>query len=95
MRNGGFVSKPFGNAVAEFAERYQNLVVVDADMQRGTESYLFQERFPERHFKVGIAEANMVDISAGLALSGKTVFCGTFAVFITHKGCARSGGSLI
>jgi transketolase len=56
-------------------------------MQRGTESYLFQERFPERHFNVGIAEANMVGISAGLALSGKTVFCGTFAVFITQRVC--------
>jgi len=87
MTIGGFVNKPFGNALADFGGRYKNLVVLDADMQRGTESYLFQERFPERHFNVGIAEANMVGISAGLALSGKTVFCGTFAVFITQRVC--------
>jgi transketolase len=48
---------------------------------------MFQERFPERHFNVGIAEANMVGISAGLALSGKTVFCGSFACFITQRVC--------
>lgn len=87
MMIGSFVNKPFGNALADFGRRYKNLVVVDADMQRGTESYLFQERFPERHFNVGIAEANVVGISAGLALSGKTVFCGTFAVFITQRVC--------
>jgi transketolase len=82
-----FVDKPLGNALADFGARYPNLVVVDADMQRATESYLFQQRFPERHVNVGIAEANMVGISAGLALSGKTVFCGTFATFITQRVC--------
>ena len=82
-----FVDKPFGAALAEFGQAYQNLVVVDADLQRATESYMFQERFPERHFNVGIAEANMVGISAGLALSGKTVFCGSFACFITQRVC--------
>lgn len=82
-----FIDKPLGNALADLGERYQNLVVVDADMQRATESYLFQKRFPERHFNVGIAEANMVGIAAGLALSGKIVFCGTFATFITQRVC--------
>ena len=82
-----FADKPFGTALAEFGQHYENLVVVDADLQRATESYMFQERFPERHFNVGIAEANMVGISAGLALSGKTVFCGSFACFITQRVC--------
>jgi transketolase len=82
-----FVDKPFGTALAKAGEHYENLVVVDADLQRATESYMFQERFPERHFNVGIAEANMVGISAGLALSGKTVFCGSFACFITQRVC--------
>jgi transketolase len=82
-----FADKPFGTALAEAGQHYKNLVVVDADLQRATESYMFQERFPERHFNVGIAEANMVGISAGLALSGKTVFCGSFACFITQRVC--------
>jgi transketolase len=81
------VDKPFGHALADLGQRYENLVVVDADLQRATETYFFQERFPDRHFDVGIAEANMVGISAGLALSGKVVFCGTFACFITQRVC--------
>jgi transketolase len=86
-RKRDYADKPLGNALADFGALYPNLVVVDADMQRATESYLFQQRFPERHVNVGIAEANMVGISAGLALSGKTVFCGTFATFITQRVC--------
>ena len=82
-----FVDKPFGHALADLGERYENLIVVDADLQRATETYFFQERFPDRYLDVGIAEANMVSISAGLALSGKTVFCGTFACFITQRVC--------
>jgi transketolase len=82
-----FVNKPFGTALAEFGAHYPDLVVVDADLQRATESYLFQEQFPERHFNVGIAEANMVGLAAGLALSGKTVFCGTFACFLSQRTC--------
>jgi len=85
--SGGFVDKPFGHTLADLGARYENLVVVDADLQRATETYYFQERFPGRYFDVGIAEANMVGISAGLALSGKTVFCGTFACFITQRVC--------
>jgi transketolase len=87
MMVNNFADKPFGTALAEAGQYYENLVVVDADLQRATESYMFQERFPERHFNVGIAEANMVGISAGLALSGKTVFCGSFACFITQRVC--------
>jgi len=81
------IDKPFGHALADLGGRYENLVVVDADLQRATETYYFQEKFPERHFDVGIAEANMVGISAGLALSGKIAFCGTFACFITQRVC--------
>jgi len=81
------IDKPFGHALADLGGRYENLVVVDADLQRATETYYFQEKYPERHFDVGIAEANMVGISAGLALSGKIAFCGTFACFITQRVC--------
>ena len=89
------INKPFGHALADLGERYKNLVVVDADLQRATETYFFQEKFPDRHFDVGIAEANMVGISAGLALSGKIAFCGTFACFIhveakTHLGAGAA-----
>jgi transketolase len=82
-----YVDRPFGHSLAEQGARHPNLVVLDADLQRATESDLFQAQFPERHFNVGIAEANMVGIAAGLALSGKVAFCGTFATFITQRVC--------
>jgi transketolase len=81
------VDKPFGHTLVELGERYSNLVVVDADLQRATETNFFQKRFPNRHFDVGIAEANMVGVSVGLALSGKIAFCGTFACFTSQRAC--------
>ena len=87
MTTVNFVDKPFGHALLEFGERYPQLVVLDADLQRATETDRFQGRFPDRYFNVGIAEANMVGVSAGLALSGKIALCSTFATFITQRVC--------
>lgn len=80
-----FVNRPYGQALAAAGARYPDLVVLDADLQRATETDLFQAAFPQRYLDVGIAEANMVGVAVGLALSGKTVFCGTFATFITQR----------
>ena len=82
-----FENRPFGHCLAELGEKYGEIVVLDADLQRATETNFFQERFPERYFDVGIAEANMVGMSAGFALMGKTVFCGTFSTFISQRVC--------
>ena len=79
--------QPFGHALADLGATDEKIIVIDADLQRATETNFFQEKYPERYFDVGIAEANMVGISAGLALSGKTVFCGTFSSFITQRVC--------
>jgi transketolase len=81
----GHVDRPYGTVLAALGERHPELVVVDADLQRATETEEFQKRFPTRYFDVGIAEANMVGVAVGLALSGKTVFCGTFASFISQR----------
>ncbi len=80
-------TKPFGAALLSLGDRYPQIIAIDADLQRATETEAFARRFPDRYFNVGVAEANMVGISAGLALSGKTVFCGTFACFITQRVC--------
>jgi len=79
--------QPFGHTLAELGAVDKNIIVIDADLQRATETNFFQEKFPERYYDVGIAEANMVGISAGFGLSGKTVFCGTFSSFITQRVC--------
>lgn len=71
----------YGDALVELAEKDPNIVVVCADLTKSTASDKFAQKFPERFFQVGVAEQNMAGISAGLALSGKTVFMASYASF--------------
>ena len=57
------------------------IVVLDADLANATMTMTFAKEFPNRHFDVGIAEANMVDMAAGMSRMGLIPFCSTFAVF--------------
>lgn len=75
----------YGEALAELGEKNPNVVVLDADLSKSTMTTHFGKKFPERFFNVGIAEANMTGIAAGLALSGKIPFASTFAVFGTGR----------
>jgi len=79
------MEKPFANTLVKIGEKNANVVVVDADLSRVCETNLFANRFPDRYFNVGVAEANLIGVSTGLALSGKTVFCGSFAGFLTQR----------
>jgi transketolase len=81
------INRPFGTKLAELGGKHPNLIFLDADLQRVTESDEFSRLYPTRHFNVGIAEGNMVAIASGMALSGKIAFCGTFATFITQRAC--------
>ncbi len=74
----------YGDALAELGSKNKNIVVLDADLSCSTQTCRFAKKFPERFFNVGIAEQDMIDISAGLSLSGKTVFVSSFAVFISR-----------
>jgi transketolase len=75
----------FGETIAQLGEIYQNIVVLDADLSKSTMSNLFAKKFPDRFFEMGIQEANMIGISAGLALSGKVSYACSFACFITGR----------
>lgn len=75
----------YGKALAELGETYPNLVVLDADLSGSTNSARFAKVFPERFFNIGIAEADMVGIAAGLASCGKQVFASTFAMFASGR----------
>jgi transketolase len=70
----------------ELGKANPNVVVLDADLAKSTYSAKFEKAFPDRFFTCGIAEANMVSIASGLALSGKLVFASSFAVFLCDKG---------
>lgn len=71
----------YGNTLVELGKENPNIVVLDADLCGSTMGKLFEQAYPERHFEVGIAEANMTSMAAGLALTGKIPFTNSFAVF--------------
>ena len=67
--------------LVELGKEHENLVVLDADLGASTMGKLFEAEFPQRHFEMGIAEANMTSVAAGLAQTGKIPFTNSFAVF--------------
>ena len=71
----------YGKALLELGHRDPSLVVLDADLSGSTRTQLFGKQFPERFFNVGVMEPTMMTMAAGLALSGRTVFASTFAIF--------------
>ena len=71
----------YGEALVELARDNDKIVVLDADLAHATMTVTFQKEFPERHFNAGIAEANMVNMAAGMSTMGLVPFCSTFAMF--------------
>jgi transketolase len=86
LKMGLATREAYGQALAELGGKNPYIVVLDADLAKSTFSAKFQEKFPDRFFTCGIAEANMVGIAGGLALSGKLPFASSFAVFLCDKG---------
>lgn len=76
----------YGKVLVEIGKKNPNVVVLDADLSKSTKSYDFSKNFPERFFNVGIMEANMCGVAAGLAGSGKIPFISSFASFLICKG---------
>jgi transketolase len=75
----------FGKTLVELGKENPAVVVLDADLSPSTMTGYFKQAFPERFFEIGIAEANMMGIAAGLAANGKIPFASTFAVFATGR----------
>jgi transketolase len=75
----------YGEALIELGAKYKNLVVLDADLSKSTKTIMFAKKYPERFFEMGIAEANMMSVAAGMASCGKIPFASTFAVFATGR----------
>jgi transketolase len=75
----------FGEALVDIGQSNPNVVVLDADLSKSTMTCLFADKYPERFFEFGIAEANMIGAGAGMALSGKIPFVCSFACFITGR----------
>ncbi len=75
----------YGNALLTLGKKNSEIVVLDADLSTSTRTNWFAEKYPERFIDVGIAEQNMVDIAAGLSLSGKITFVTTYGVFVCGR----------
>lgn len=71
----------YGEALVKLGEENEKVVVLDADLAGATMTNGFKKAYPNRFFDCGIAEANMVDVAAGMSTMGLTPFCSTFAVF--------------
>ena len=75
----------YGETLIELGKKHPKVVVLDADLSKSTKTIMFAKKFPERFFEMGIAEANMISVAAGLASTGKIPFVSTFAVFATGR----------
>lgn len=74
----------YGEVLLEIGKD-ERVVALDADLSESTRSSLFQKRYPERFFNMGISEQDMMGTAAGFALSGKIPFASTFAMFATTR----------
>ena len=75
----------YGEALEKLGEENTDIVVLDADLSAATKTSIFAKKFPERFFDMGIAEANMMGVAAGMASCGKIPFVSTFAAFAAGR----------
>ena len=90
MKNYTFTEKKdtrsgFGDGLTELGLKNENVVALCADLTGSLKMDAFEKEFPDRFFQIGIAEANMMGIAAGMTIGGKIPFTGTFANFSTGR----------
>ncbi len=83
----------YGDALAEYGSK-EDVVVLDADLACCTMSGNFADKYPERFRNIGIAEANMMSIAAGIATTGKNVFASSFAMFAAGRAWEQVRNSI-
>jgi len=77
--------KANGEALVRLGKERQDMVVLEAEIAKSTQTVMFWKAYPERFFNIGIAEANMVDVAAGMATTGFLPICSTYAVFMSMR----------
>ena len=81
----GDMRTEYGKSLVELGDQNKNVVVLGADTTDSLKTADFGKKFPTRFFNVGIAEANLVSVAAGLAYSGKISFASTYAIFLPGR----------
>ncbi len=84
----------YGEALVALAEQYPELVVLDADLSKSTMTHAFSKAYSDRFYNIGIAEANMAGIAAGLAACGKKPFYNSFAMFSAGRAWEQVRNSI-
>lgn len=75
----------YGETLVAVGKTNQDVVVLEADLCKSTMGVLFEQNHPERFFEMGIAEANMAAVAAGLSLTGRVPFIASFAAFVPGR----------
>ncbi|SHK60546.1 transketolase [Clostridium cavendishii DSM 21758] len=84
----------YGKALAEIGLKNENILVLDADLSKSTKTADFKNVCPERFINMGIAEANMMSVAAGLSTCGKIPFVSTFAMFAAGRAFEQIRNSI-
>ena len=84
----------YGKALAKLVQERNDIFVLDADLSKSTKSADAQAVMPSRHFNIGIAEANMMGVAAGIATGGNTVFASSFAMFAVGRAFEQVRNSI-
>ena len=79
----------YGDALVALADRYPELIVLEADLAGATMTKGFKAAYPQRFFDMGIAESNMQGVAAGLSTCGFKPFTNTFAMFAAGRSWSR------
>ena len=84
----------YGEELAKIGEENEKIIVLDADLSTATKTDIFAKKFPNRFINVGIAEQNLMGISAGLSTFGKIPYASTFAVFAAGRAYEQIRNSI-
>lgn len=84
----------YGAALVKLGDKYDNLIVMDADLAAATKTGMFKKAFPDKFYDTGIAESNMIGVAAGLAATGHIVFASSFAMFAAGRAFEQVRNSI-
>lgn len=84
----------YGEALVELVEKNDKVVVLDADLANATQTCKVAKAHPEKFYNCGIAEANMVDIAAGMSTMGLIPYCSSFAMFAAGRAYEQIRNSI-
>jgi len=86
--------KVYGEELVKIGEEYPNVVVLDADLSKSTMTTMFQKRFPDRFFDMGVAEQDLMATAAGLSTVGIIPFASTFSIFAAGRAWEQVRNSI-